>query len=204
MRITGGELRGRVVKVPPRGVRPTQERVREALFSMLGDAVVGARVWDVFAGSGALGIEAWSRGAAEVTWVEQEARTFRQLQATVGLLCGADAASRCVRADAIRYVRQGLGAGAGGGLARVDFILADPPYDRHSPESSGSAQLLAAVAAATPSAGSLRLVLEQHAAQPVGEAAGWQVWKNKTYGDTRLLIYRPDVRDGETRSEDVV
>ena len=71
MRITGGELRGRILKVPAAGhVRPTQDAVREALFSILMADVPGARFLDLYAGSGAVGIEAWSRGAAHVTWGE--------------------------------------------------------------------------------------------------------------------------------------
>jgi len=70
VRLTGGEHGGRLLKVPADGTRPPQDKVRAAIFSALAARVPGARVLDLFAGTGALGLEAWSRGAAWVEWVE--------------------------------------------------------------------------------------------------------------------------------------
>ena len=171
---------GRIIKVPRSGVRPTQERVREAVFSSLAEGIEGARVLDLFAGSGALGIEAWSRGAGHVCWVEQDARTFQMLKSNVRALCGDEAAVHCVRAEAIAYL----------GRCRdtYDFILADPPYAGHT-SVFDTYQFLEAIA----KQGCLKLegclILEQRASQTVTEHPGWVVAKSKTYGDTRVLYY---------------
>jgi 16S rRNA (guanine966-N2)-methyltransferase len=88
MRIVAGAAKGRRLTVPPDGVRPTPDRVREAVFSSLADAVVDATMLDLFAGSGAMGLEALSRGAAQVTFVEHDrdaAETLRRNIAAVGL-----------------------------------------------------------------------------------------------------------------------
>jgi len=185
MRITGGVLGGRVVKVPPKGVRPTQERVREAVFSMLGDAIVDAHVWDLFAGSGALGMEAWSRGAGQVRWVEADARTHHQLKKNVAALCGEQVAQACICADVFAFLKRVSHR------EQVDFILADPPYDRHTATVQSGALLLQALSAAgLPQRGAC-VLLEQHAAQPVCEHPDWLIRKDKKYGDTRVLLYVP-------------
>lgn len=122
MRIVAGASRGRRLAVPPGDtVRPTADRVREALFSSLGARVVGASVLDAFAGSGALGLEARSRGAARVTCVEQDRRALTVLRrnvATVGL-DGVDV----VAGDVVRLLRDGRLPGA-----PFDLVLLDPPY----------------------------------------------------------------------------
>src|SRR5512133_1737243 len=103
LRITGGELGGRRIRVPrgARELRPTTERVREAVFSMLGD-LSGARVLDLFCGSGALGIEALSRGASEATLVDTRPGAARRNLESLGLTEHA----RAVRADAGRFLRR--------------------------------------------------------------------------------------------------
>ena len=126
LRITGGELGGRRIRAPRRrgkGMRPTTERVREALFSILGD-VAGLRVLDLFAGTGALGIEAISRGAAGATLVDSDVRLAR---ANVEVL-EIEQRARVVRSDVARF----LGRAEPGSF---DLVLCDPPYglpDRHS------------------------------------------------------------------------
>lgn len=121
MRIIAGEFRGRRLRPPPgRRVRPTTDRVREAWFSIVGDAVVGAKVLDLFAGSGALGLEALSRGAAHVTFVELAVPSLAALRANVAEL-GVEAVVAIRRADALRFV-------AGLGRVAYDLAFADPPY----------------------------------------------------------------------------
>ena len=107
MRIVAGRWGGRRLTTP-RGaaVRPTADRVREALFSILGGAVEGARVLDLFAGSGALGLEALSRGAAEATFVDSAAAAVGAVNANLVAL-GGDAEVR--RADALRFLRAAAG-----------------------------------------------------------------------------------------------
>lgn len=120
MRITGGLLGGRLIKAPGGPVRPTQERVREALFSIIGDRIVGCRFLDLFAGSGAVGIEAWSRGAAFVCWVEQQPRVCAVLEQNVRELC--DARTRILRWNVEPLLKKGLEE------PPFDIIFADPPY----------------------------------------------------------------------------
>jgi 16S rRNA (guanine966-N2)-methyltransferase len=122
MRIVAGRWRGRRL-VAPAGltVRPTADRVREAWMSIVGPSLPEARVLDLFAGSGALGIEALSRGAASADLVEIAAPSLKAIGENL-LLVGAGDAARVHRADALRFV-EGLGADA------YDVAFADPPYD---------------------------------------------------------------------------
>jgi 16S rRNA (guanine966-N2)-methyltransferase len=118
VRVVAGELKGRRLASPPRraaDVRPTSDRAREALFSILDD-VSGARVLDLFCGTGALGIEAISRGAASAVLVDSDPRLARRNVDELGLTERAEV----VRSDALRYL-----AGSGQGF---DLILCDPPY----------------------------------------------------------------------------
>jgi 16S rRNA (guanine966-N2)-methyltransferase len=118
VRVVAGELKGRRLASPPRrsaDVRPTSDRAREALFSILGD-VSGARVLDLFCGTGALGIEALSRGAASAVFVDSEPKLARRNVAELGLSDRSDV----LRSDALRYLASGD--------ERFDLVLCDPPY----------------------------------------------------------------------------
>jgi 16S rRNA (guanine966-N2)-methyltransferase len=146
VRITGGEWRSRLIQVTDSpGLRPTPDRVRETLFNWLGQDLAGWRCLDLFAGSGILGFECASRGAAEVVLVEREQNVFRKLQQNAAILADAPAASRLrpVRADALEFAAAAVQqAGSGGGF---DLILLDPPYrqgwlERVSPLLSGLAR----------------------------------------------------------------
>jgi len=119
-RLNAGSLRGRVVPVPP-GVRPTESRVREALFDIAGAGLCGCRFLDLFAGSGAVGLEALSRGAASVVQIDSSAPVVRSLRATYRGL-GVDGVE-CLRLDLPRQLAR-VPAPAGG----FDWIFADPPY----------------------------------------------------------------------------
>ena len=118
LRITGGELGGRRLSGPRRGdeLRPTTERVREAAFSILGD-IGGARVLDLFCGTGALGIEALSRGAAQATLVDSDTRLAQRNVDSLGLRERA----AVVRSEALRYLGRAP-------EASFDLVLCDPPY----------------------------------------------------------------------------
>jgi 16S rRNA (guanine966-N2)-methyltransferase len=121
MRIVGGQYGGRRLVVPKDArVRPTADRVREAWMSILGDALTGARVLDLFAGSGALGLEALSRGAASVTFVELNPASLRALDQNITTL-GVEDAVTVHRGDALRYAERLP-------EAAFDIVLADPPY----------------------------------------------------------------------------
>lgn len=184
MRITSGFLRGRILRVPKSGVRPTQDRLRQSLFSSLGP-IAGMRVLDLFAGTGALGLEAWSRGAAAVRWVERDARVYTILKENVRTLCGAAAggAARCIRADALRLDARAAELGV------FDLVLADPPYD----PAGGASPLpelleqLARLGLARPGG---YLVFEQRADAPAAAAEGWELLRDRGMGGSRWLLYR--------------
>lgn len=127
-RIVAGEAGGRTLRVPPKGTRPTSERVREALFSRLEhmDVVRGARVLDLFAGSGALGLEAASRGAVDVGLVERS-RPAAQVVAANIASTGLGERARVLTVDVRSYLSSRSGGEAAGG--EVDLVLIDPPYD---------------------------------------------------------------------------
>ena len=131
LRIIGGRWRGRKLRFPASpAIRPTPDRVRETLFNWLGAATPGAECLDLFAGSGALGLEALSRGAAQVTFIEQDAAAVRELRAR---LAEWEAAGARVRhTDALQYLA--------GDVQPCDIVFLDPPFN--SPLLPRSAQLL--------------------------------------------------------------
>jgi 16S rRNA (guanine966-N2)-methyltransferase len=121
VRVVAGTHGGRRLKAPPGGAtRPTADRVREALFSILGPGVVGACVLDLFAGSGALGIEALSRGAAEAVFVDSSAAAIRVVRANLAAL---ELEAETHRADALAYLRTAREA-----ARQYDLVFLDPPY----------------------------------------------------------------------------
>jgi len=177
IRITAGEWGGRQLKVPHGDVRPTQDRVRLAVFSSLASRVPGARVLDLFAGTGAYGLEALSRGAASVTWVENDRRVLALLRENVTALCGPERAADVVAADALRFLERG------GGAAPYDLIFADPPYDR---DGGWLKKILSALTGRSILKSSGLLVMEQSARVPAVTRAGWQELKRRVYGETQI------------------
>lgn len=166
MRVVAGTARGRTLVAPPGArTRPTTDRVREAVFNALGSrgAVVGARVVDLFAGSGALGVEALSRGAAHVTFVDRD-RAARQ-----AIHRNLEACSVADRADVVSTsVERWLATAAGG--EPYDLAFCDPPY-----AFDGWVELLAALPAALAVAESDR---------PVPLPPGWRLDREARYGGT--------------------
>ncbi len=123
MRIIGGEDRGRKLRTPKgRRIRPSSDWVREAIFDVLGDRVPGSRVLDLFAGTGALGMEALSRGAREAVFVDSSPQSIALIKENLDLLAKADR-SRVIRCSARKYV-----SGIGGEEGPFDLIFIDPPY----------------------------------------------------------------------------
>jgi len=188
MRIVGGVFGGRILKTPKTGaLRPTQDRVREALFNIIRAEAEGADFLDLFAGSGAVGLEALSRGASSVTFVEADRRHAETLRANVADIAGA-AASRCTVAvaDAYRWVASYSGPG-------FSVAFADPPYALG--EAKGYAGFLAELA----SRGVVRpggvFVAEMTAVQKAEETPGWELLRDRKYGKTRICIW---TRKGET------
>lgn len=126
LRLTGGEFRGRLIQTPPdrpgkNTVRPTQAKLRQALFNSLQAVIPDAKVLDLFAGSGALGFEALSRGAASVVFVEDSRSVLKLLEKNVAELGVGDRAK--VIGDSMERVGKRLG-----GMGPFDLVLADPPY----------------------------------------------------------------------------
>jgi len=188
-------MRGRPIRVPRVDVRPTQDRVREALFSALQTRIPGARILDLFAGSGALGLEAWSRGASEVTWVEESGRVFPILKGNISTLCGEEGVFppelRCVRADVFSFLRKGLAG------TSFDIIFADPPYQKGKrPDKSPAVdRLLEGVATSDWLVADGILVLEQGAAEPEPENEAWEMIRDKRYGGSRLRFFKRKGRE---------
>lgn len=125
MRVIGGRWKGRrLAPIPGRGVRPTADRVREAWMSLLGGRLGGAAVADLFAGSGAVGLEALSRGADHVVFVERSRTAVRVIERNIRTL-NAGAMTTVVHGDALAHARR-----MAAGDVRCDLALADPPYGR--------------------------------------------------------------------------
>jgi 16S rRNA (guanine966-N2)-methyltransferase len=159
--------------------------VREALFSSLGEQVVGARVLDLFAGTGSYGIEAWSRGAASVCWVEKDRQVMRILRDNVETLCGSDSSALQVcSSDAERFLERDAHR-----EGPFDLVVADPPYGQPGDENGWLEKLLRIVGGAPILAVNGRFVMEQGGREAVVESPGWELLKDKTYGGTRLLQY---------------
>lgn len=172
LRVTGGRLSGRRFRVPPGGVRPTSDRVREALFGRLGN-LEGVRVLDLYAGSGALGIEAISRGAVEATFVEKEAQTLVVLRENLAKL-GIDPIATVARGDVPAVVRR-----LGRAKERFDLVLIDPPYASDEPTRAFEALVGAAVL----SPGAM-LVLERDRRHASPQVEGLAAVDERRYGDT--------------------
>ena len=174
LRIVAGTFGGRWIDVPPGArVRPTREMVREAWFSALGGVVEGARVADLFAGSGALGIEALSRGARSVTFVESDRRSAAVVRRNLEQLEVVDR-GRVVTGDVWRFL-EGTGRSD-----RFDLALADPPYDSEWP---------ARLAASLRERRFARLLCVEHRPGALAGAEG-VVW-SREYGDSALTFLRP-------------
>jgi 16S rRNA (guanine966-N2)-methyltransferase len=177
MRVIAGDLKGRTLKAPTwEGLRPTSDRLRETLFNVLGERVRNARVLDGYAGTGAIGIEALSRGAAHVTFVERDRRALALIEQNLGR-CGVTdryAIIRAAFADAPVRARQ----------AAFDIIILDPPY--------GSAELTQALEAAGAAVtADTRLVIE-HASRDEAPVRSGALVRTRTVrsGDSALSFYR--------------
>jgi len=182
MRIVGGRFRGRSLVAPPGMLtRPTLDRVREALFNILahgveGFEIEGARVLDLFAGSGALGIEALSRGAAYCLFVEDNAEARGAIRENIEAL-GLTGASKLWRRDATKL-------GPAAPMQPFRLLFADPPYGK----GLGEAALRAAMEGGWLAPGAV-CVLEERADTPIAVPAGFEPADVRTYGDTALHFF---------------
>lgn len=177
MRVVAGDLRGRRIESPSgEATRPTTDKVREAVFNALGslDVVDGARVVDAFAGTGAMGIEALSRGAAHCTFIEKDRDAFHVLKRNVASL-GVGDRSSVISTDVMSAVSQ---------HGDCDLFIADPPYGF-----SDWATLLKNVSASV-------VVLESD--REIGEVDGWDTVRAKKYGRTHVAFLQPSDEQSDT------
>lgn len=182
-RIIGGVAGGRRIAVPPRGTRPTTDRVRESLFNILAARLdlAGLAVLDLYAGSGALGLEALSRGAASALFVESDARAAAVIMRNIESL-GLPGAT--LRRGAVAAVL------AGGAAGPVDLVLADPPYDIDTADVD--AILAGLTAHGWVQEGSVAVIERSSASSRLAWPEGWSVLPDRVYGDTRLELAEYD------------
>lgn len=181
MRVVAGDLRGRRIEAPTsEATRPTTDKVREAVFNALGslDVVDGAQVLDLFAGTGAMGIEALSRGAAHCTFVERDREALNVLKKNISAL-GLSDRSTVLAIDALSAASR---------QPDIDLLIADPPY--------GFAQWQELLIDADVAL----VVLESD--REIGEIDGWETIRAKKYGRTHVAFLHPeDVSDGTVEDE---
>ena len=181
LRIVAGNWRSRLLQIADvPGLRPTSERIRETLFNWLATRIHGARCLDLCAGTGALGIEALSRGAAEVVFVERSAIAFKTLKNNIASLGATNA--ELFNLDARSYL-------GGSAVRPFDIVFLDPPFkaDLHD-------ELCRLLTEQNWLARDARIYIEMGRDQPeLRVPEGWQVLKNKTAGKVRYLLAAIDV-----------
>lgn len=178
MRLTGGQAKGRRLRAP-RGVaiRPTADRVREALFDILGARIVNARFLDVYAGTGAVGCEALSRGAARVVFLERDRTALGLIADNLEIAAcraGAEVLTGDARAGLLDLERAG---------ERFDIVFLDPPYDDAVPEA------VARLAARLIRPGGV-MIVEHRSSGAIETPPGAQPFRSYRYGDTALTVCR--------------
>jgi len=175
MRIIAGSLKGRRLDAPAwSGLRPTSDRLRETLFNILAPRIVGTRMLDGYAGTGAVGIEALSRGAAHVTFVEDDARAQTLIEGNL---------QRCGVSDRYAIIRAGLAAVSEGLADTFDIVFLDPPY--------GAAQLANALEGGASLLGEHGLLVIEHAKRDAAPGATPRLRRTRevTQGDSALAFY---------------
>ena len=182
MRIIAGLAKGMTLAVPRTGVRPTADRIRGAIFSSLGERVVGARVLDLFAGTGALGLEAASRGAKSVTFVEQAREALESLEKNIQafqknreVTCSFAVARAAVAGSIQKLAAEG---------ETFQIVFADPPYGEAAQELLRDASLLPVLTSDG------LLVLESAKRDALVVTEPWEPVRGSVYGDTRVDFLR--------------
>lgn len=186
MRIIAGQAKGFNIKVPQGEVRPTQDRVREALFNILDPIIAGARVLDLFCGSGSVGLEALSRGAHSARMVDASAKSCAMARKNLenSRLRGGS----IVQSDCLAFVKRDAGT--------YDVIFADPPYCKAIGDRDMIAELMnSRLAELLTSQG--YFIAEAQLCYGVGsigcrEFDGWKLVDTRTYGKNTILFYRTD------------
>jgi 16S rRNA (guanine966-N2)-methyltransferase len=179
MRVIAGSAGGVRLSVPKRGVRPTMDRVKAAIFSSLGDAIIGARVLDLFAGSGALGIESLSRGASSVLFVEEDRESTHVIEKN---LAKTKFEGRVRRQSVSDFLRRASGT------EKFQIVFADPPYEKIKSGERFTEKLLTSRKLAALLAPGGVFVLEKRPGEILPEIKLWRVARQKTYGATEVLF----------------
>ena len=184
MRVIAGTAGGIPLHTPRTDLRPTMDVVKGAIFSSLGDLVVGARVLDLFAGSGSLGIEALSRGADRVTFVENEQRAVASIEKNLGRTNLAGPTATVWSMDVFRFLDRLATPGS------FEIILADPPYAKAAGERDFAPELLCSAALQAALAPGGIFVLEHLPGAKLKLTDAWECIRQKRYGATEVALLR--------------
>jgi 16S rRNA (guanine966-N2)-methyltransferase len=179
MRVIAGSAGGLRLAAPKRGVRPTMDRVKAAIFSSLGDTVIGARVLDLFAGSGALGIEALSRGAASVLFVEGDRQSIAAIKEN---LAKVNLTGRIRQENVFDFLRRSAG------MENFQIIFADPPYEQTKSGERYTEKLLSNEMLPQLLDSDGVFVLEKRPSELIPATNLWDVVRARKYGATEVLF----------------
>lgn len=179
MRVIAGSAGGLRLAAPKRGVRPTMDRVKAAIFSSLGDTVIGARVLDLFAGSGALGIEALSRGAASVLFVEEDRQSIAAIKKN---LAKVNLTGRIRQENVFDFLRRSAG------MENFQIIFADPPYEQTKSGERYIEKLLSNEVLPQLLDSDGVFVLEKRPSELIPATNLWDVVRARKYGATEVLF----------------
>jgi 16S rRNA (guanine966-N2)-methyltransferase len=188
MRVIAGSAGGIQLEVPKRGVRPTMDRVKAAIFSSLADKVIGARVLDLFAGSGALGIEAMSRGAASALFVDHDRQVIGTIERNLKKV---KLEGKTRQYEVFEFLNRQSGSERQSGsasLGEFDLIFADPPYEKMDSGESFTDKLLTDESLPKLLASDGVFILEKRPGEGVPETRSWNVIRQKAYGATEVLF----------------
>jgi len=182
MRVIAGSAGGLRLDVPKTAVRPTMDRVKGAIFSSLGAEIIGARVLDLFAGTGALGIEALSRGAASVLFVEEETSAVAAIERN---LARTRLEGQVRKQDVFAFLRAAQPA------EPFQVIFADPPYDKTKSGEQFTKLLLESAELIRMLEPAGIFVLEKRPEEQVPAAPLWKISRDRRYGATEVLFLQP-------------
>jgi 16S rRNA (guanine966-N2)-methyltransferase len=181
MRVIAGSAGGIQLHVPKHGVRPTMDRVKAAVFSSLGEAVISARVLDLFAGSGALGIEALSRGAVSVFFVDEARQSIEAIEKNLGK---AKLQGRVREQDVFEFLKHFSSP------EKFEIIFADPPYEQTKTGERFTEKLLSNETLPQLLEPNGLFVLEKRPAEEIPRTKFWEIIRRKRYGSTEVLFLR--------------
>jgi 16S rRNA (guanine966-N2)-methyltransferase len=179
MRVIAGSAGGLRLAAPKRGVRPTMDRVKAAIFSSLGDTIIDARVLDLFAGSGALGIEALSRGAASVLFVEEDRQSIAAIKKN---LAKVNLTGRIRQENVFDFLRRSAG------MENFQIIFADPPYEQTKSGERYTEKLLSNEMLPQLLDSDGVFVLEKRPSELIPATNLWDVVRARKYGATEVLF----------------